>query len=57
MKKNQILATIIAAAVLLVPFRYAFIEADITTPAFTMAMFLLTIGGTATALLIALKSE
>jgi hypothetical protein len=55
MNKNSVIATVIALFVIVVPFRLAFIDADIHNPLLTGSMFLLTIAGTFLSLTLALK--
>jgi hypothetical protein len=57
MSKNSLIATVTALFVVVVPFRFAFIDADINNPALTASMFLLTIAGTFLALSFALKTS
>ncbi|MFZ9846775.1 MAG: hypothetical protein ACO3EE_01335 [Flavobacteriales bacterium] len=56
MSKNSVIATLIALFVIVVPFRLAFLNADIHNPLLTGSMFLLTIGGTFLSLSFALKT-
>ena len=57
MQKNKIYALIIAAAVMLGPFRFAFMQIDLAKPLFTVVMFLLTVGGSLAAILISMSSS
>ena len=57
MKKNTLIALVIAIVVVLGPFRYVYVETDITKPLFTLVMFLLTVIGTLTAMLIGMKNS
>jgi hypothetical protein len=57
MSKNSVIATLIALFVIVVPFRLAFIEADIHNPLLTASMFLLTVAGTFVSLSFAMKSS
>jgi len=55
MNKNSVIATVIALFVIAVPFRLAFLNADIHNPKLTGSMFLLTVVGTFLSLTLALK--
>ena len=57
MQKNKIYAIIIATVVILGPFRFAYMQIDIAKPLFTMAMFLLTVGGSLAAILLSMSSS
>ncbi|MCX6180800.1 MAG: hypothetical protein NT150_02575 [Bacteroidetes bacterium] len=57
MNKNTMTALVIATVVILGPFRLAYVQADITKPLFTMAMFLLTVAGTLAAMMVGMKTS
>ena len=55
MNKNSVIATVIALFVIVVPFRLAFLNADIHNPLLTCYMFLLTVLGNFLSITLALK--
>jgi len=57
MQKNKIYALIIATVFILGPFRFAYMQIDLTKPLFTMVMFLLTVGGSLAAILLSMSSS
>ncbi len=57
MTKNKLIAIIIATVVIIGPFRYAYMQIDITKPKFTLVMFLLTIFGTLSAMFFGMKNS
>lgn len=57
MKKNKLIALLIITAVFIGPFRFAYVQVDITKPMFTLVMFLLTVIGALTAMFIGMADS